>query len=588
MSTKPKARKFRIRRSDAPVSGGTSAPSAQPTAAARPVAAAPTPEPAVTRNATAAPSAGRPAAASSQPAAQSHSAPVPARTTAVAAGTPGTALSGEVQSRAEVASQTDIDQIRREGLTGRQLRMARRVAQRHGLAVTSDFDAVRQLRAKGVDPFERSSILELVTPRNNQKDAANDDRNAIGRIQLPQTVPAGGREVGMPRQGSPAEDRMREIKKIQVDLARRRKRKVALLFTRLSFFVFLPTIICGYYFFKVATPMYATTSEFVIQQAEPAAAGAGLGGLFQGTSMATQQDSITVQSYLTSRAAMVRLDEEYGFKTHFSDPSIDPIQRLPEDASNEEAFKVYARHVRLSYDPTEGILKLEVVATDPETSQRFSEALVGYAEEQVDQVTQRLRIDQMAGAEQSYQEAEIRREEALAALLAIQNVVEVLSPEGEVSALLAQVSQLETQRQQKMLELAALQSVQRPIVARVEAVQREIADLEQLIAQIRTQMTTTSGDGQSLAAKTTELRLAEENYQFQTMMVQQALTMRESARLEAERQVRYLSVGVAPIAPDEATYPRAFENTAVCLLIFSGIYLMLSLTASILREQISS
>jgi capsular polysaccharide transport system permease protein len=47
-------------------------------------------------------------------------------------------------------------------------------------------------------------------------------------------------------------------------------------------------------------------------------------------------------------------------------------------------------------------------------------------------------------------------------------------------------------------------------------------------------------------------------------------------------------MGVSPIAPDAATYPRALENTALALLIFSGIYLMLSLTAAILREQVST
>jgi len=552
MNTKPKARKFRIRRSDT-LPMGQAAQGAQ---------------------------AARPATEPARPAATPRATPEPQRE---AKDQPNQvpALSGDVDTKQQVAAETDIDTIRKEGLTGRQLRMARRVAQRNGLAVTSDFDAVLQLRQRGIEPFEKSSILELVSNK-----PAEGEGQPAGRIQLPQTVAASSRAVGYPVEPSPAYTRAQEIGKIQKDLAARRKRKTALLFTRLAFFVLLPTIVCGYYFYKVATPMYATKTEFVIQQAESTGMG-GLGGLFQGTSMATQQDSITVQSYLTSRAAMVRLDQEYGFKGHYSGPNMDPIQRLPENATNEEAFKLYARNVRLSYDPTEGIVKMEVVAADPATSQKFSEALVAYAEEQVDQLTQRLRADQMAGAEQSYRDAELRREEALAKLLEIQGQVEVISPEGEISAVLSQVSALEGQRQQKTLELAALMSVQRPITARVEAVQREIADIESLIATLREQMTS-NGGSQSLASKTTELRLAEENYQFQTLMVQQALTMRETARLEAERQVRYLSVGVAPIAPDEPTYPRAFENTAVCLLIFAGIYLMISLTASILREQVSS
>jgi capsular polysaccharide transport system permease protein len=44
---------------------------------------------------------------------------------------------------------------------------------------------------------------------------------------------------------------------------------------------------------------------------------------------------------------------------------------------------------------------------------------------------------------------------------------------------------------------------------------------------------------------------------------------------------------VEPTAPDTPSYPRAFENTLVVMLIFGGIYLMISMTIAILREQIS-
>ena len=554
MTTKPRARKFRIRRSE-PLQG-------QGERALPPAGPKPEVQPIPEAQATVAP----------QPTPQPANAPA--------------AISGQVDSANQVQTETDIDAIRKEGLTGRQLRLARRVAQKYGLPVTSDFDAVRQLRLKGIDPFEKSSILELVAPGGNN--AQGGQGNQAGRIQLPQTVATQGRAVGQYMPANPAENRAKEIAKIQKEMLKRRRRKLALLGTRLGMFVLLPTFLVGFYFFGIATKMYATSTEFVIQQADSGGAGAGLGGLFQGTSMATQQDSIAVQSYLSSRSAMVRLDEEHGFKAHFSGDNIDPIQRLKSDATNEAAFKLYNKQIRLSYDPTEGILKMEVVAADPATSQKFAEALVGYAEEQVDELTQRLRLDQMIGAEQGYQDAETRRTNALQELLRIQNEVAVLSPEGEVSAVLAQIGSLETQKQQKQLELLSFQSVSRPNQARVNAIQQEIENLNNLIGQLRGRMTETSGAGTTLAAKATELRIAEENYQFQTLMVQQALSLRETARVEAERQVRYLSVGVEPIAPDEYTYPRAFENTLVSFLIFAGLYLMISLTASVLREQVSS
>jgi capsular polysaccharide transport system permease protein len=484
----------------------------------------------------------------------------------------------------EAASdQNVLDAIRQEGLTGRQLRMARRIAQKHGLAVTSDYDAVRRLRERGIDPFDRAGVLELVI---------SGAKSESGPTLLPQTVPSKSSPLSKADNQAmlSSEERAREIMKIQKDIARRRRQKLVLLFMRLAVFVLLPTLLTGYYYYRIATPMYATKAEFVIQQASSggSSSGGGLGGLFQGTSMATQQDSITVQSYLASRSAMIRLDNDHGFKAHFSDPKIDPIQRLDLDATNEQAFKTYTKRVRVSYDPTEGIVRMEVIATDPATSQAFSEALVGYAEEQVDQLTARLRADQNASAEQSYQEAEARRQESLAELLRIQNELEVLNPQGEISAVMGQIGNLEADKQQKELELATLKSVAEPNQARVNGVEQDIARLESFIADLRGQLTEKNNDGSTLAAKTTELRLAEENYQFQIGMVQNALAMRESARQEADRQVRYLSMGVEPVAPDEATYPRAFENTLVSLLIFAGIYLMISLTVSILREQVSS
>jgi len=487
--------------------------------------------------------------------------------------------------------------IRSEGLTGRQLRMARRIAQKQGLQVNSDFDAVQQLRARGIDPFQRSTMFEIVHPGG---DAAPDQDAqlgtppvqgkppaTIGPIQLPQTMPQGPRNLPSTDRMNPAEQRVSEIFKIQRDLAKRRRRKMVLLMARLAVFVMLPTLVAGWYFYVMATPMYATKSEFVIQQAEPAGGG-GLGGMFQGTSMATQQDSITVQSYLTSRAAMVRLDRDHAFKAHFSDPGIDPIQRLDPGATNEAAYAVYQDRVRISYDPTEGILKMEVIAADPASSQQFSEALIRYAEEQVDQLTRRLREDQMAGARTSYEAAEARRSDALARWLQIQEDVQQIDPVGETAARTQQISALETERQQLQLVLQTRLSVSRPNQAQVDALRSQIANIEGLIIGMRAEMTEATTGGNSLASKNTELRLAEENYTFQTVLVQQALTQMEAAQIEANRQVRYLSLGVEPVAPDEATYPRAFESTVLAFLIFAGIYLMISLTASILREQVTS
>ena len=113
-------------------------------------------------------------------------------------------------------------------------------------------------------------------------------------------------------------------------------------------------------------------------------------------------------------------------------------------------------------------------------------------------------------------------------------------------------------------------------------------ELQVQIAELRGKLTDQGQDGVSLAQVQSDLLVAQADAQTRQLLLAQSLQAMETARVEANRQTRYLSVAVAPVAPDEAAYPRAFENTLVVMLIFAGIYLMVSMTVAILREQVSA
>ena len=576
MTTKPKAKKFRIRRST-------------PAETGEPQSATPTP----------------------------NAAPQPPRSTASSA-----IDQANVASPKQVASESAIDAIRAEGLTGRQLRMARRVAQRHGLSPTSDFDAVRLLRAQGIDPFQQGNALELVVgdPKKPAQPTApagqpqEPKRTSVagaaaaavaanlqhqqqqkqpgaqqppqGTMQLPQRIETEKQMLPSTDTMSPSERRAIEIMKVQKDIAKRRRRRLMLLLTRLAFFVMLPTIIAGYYFYAVATPMYATKSEFLILKND--SAGGGMGGLLTGTQFATNQDAIAVQSYLTSKDAMLRLDSDLGFRSHFADPSIDPIQRLEEDSSNEEAYKVYKKRVQIGYDPTEGVVKMEVAAADPEVAAEFSRVLIGYAEERVDNLSLRKRSNAVVDAEEGLVEAEAARREAQEKLVRLQNEGTIIDPEAKIGALRGQINNIEVQLQEKQLQLQALLDNQRPNQSRVEGARGDIRRLEALLQQLNNEMTSATVGEDSLAEIAVRIQLAQADLATRDMMLQAALERLETARADATSQARYLTTSVVPVASEDPAYPRKFENTILSFLIFSGLYLLFSLTASILREQVSS
>ena len=122
----------------------------------------------------------------------------------------------------------------------------------------------------------------------------------------------------------------------------------------------------------------------------------------------------------------------------------------------------------------------------------------------------------------------------------------------------------------------------------MQVVQPNISQLDAELNALRAGLTEGGANQASLARISAELGVAQIELQTRTALLQQAAQQFETARIEADRQVRYLSNSVPPRAPDEPTYPRAFENTLLAFLVFAGIYLMISLTSSILREQVSA
>ncbi|WP_449042542.1 capsule biosynthesis protein [Paracoccus sp. (in: a-proteobacteria)] len=613
MITPPKVRRFHLSASESPVAAARSAAwggaAAAETAAE---AAAPQPAVRVELRRGAAASAGpfdaaddgfgdrrfpgaEPAAAADPDAlpdpANADRGPAQAEAEGVPLDAPGTA---DPQAQALAA-------IRAENLTSRQLRMAMRIAAMHQIEAASEYEAVLRLRQRGIDPFHRSALGRILSE-------AGDRAGAAPSPQAPVPVPVPGpglpartrrREIeplpapgdghpGLPsREALTEERRAAEIYRIQRDIARRRRKRLGFLLLRLAFFVGLPTLIAGWYYHTQATPLYATHSQFLIQQADGGFSGEG-GGLLSASPMATNPDSVSVQSYLTSRAAMLRLDNDLGFTRAFQDPAVDALLRLPPDATNEQAYGLYERSVKIGYDPTEGVINMEVIAPDPALSEQFSLALISYAEGQVDQMSARLRDDQMKGAMENYADAERKVLESQARIQELQEQLGVLDPAAESGAVMGRISALESQLADKRLELGQLQSNLRPNQSRVQGVQGDISRLEQMIAETRAQLTTDSTTRGSLAAITGQLRIAESDLATRQQLLASAAQQMEAARVEANKQVRYLSLSMPPVPPDEATYPKAFQNTLVAFLIFGGIYLMLSLTVSILREQVSS
>lgn len=448
-----------------------------------------------------------------------------------------------------------IADIEAADLTDKQLRAARHLAAKRGLVASSDLDAVKQLKA-------------LVA----RGKARPDKPSSRKRTKAP--LPEPERQFDL-------------LREIESELIGRRRARLRSLLLRVALFVLAPALMATGYFTFYATPMYATYTEMVIQKPDAGNGGPGL-GLLAAFPKATTQESASVQGFLSSRTAMLDLIRTQDFKTSLADPGIDIIQRLPAGASNEDAYERYGKRVRIGFDPNDNVVKMEVIAPRPEQALRYARALIGLAEEQVDRMSQRLRSDRMRGARESYEAAEARLQKAQAKVLRLQQERGVLSADMEASTRMAQIAALQSALLQKRMEFAELGDNTRPNATRSDVLEKSIERLEAMIEELRGGLTGGGGTSASLARVGAELLAAQSELDLRREMLSQSVQILEAARIEANRQSIYLATSVAPILPDEAAYPKALLNSVLTLLVLTGAYLLVSLTFSVLREQVST
>ena len=367
-------------------------------------------------------------------------------------------------------------------------------------------------------------------------------------------------------------------------MTRRRRRLIQKLILRLSIFILLPTLAAGYYYSFIATPMYATDTAFQITTGD--STNPSSPSMFGGGQFATTPDAIAVQTYLQSKEAMIHLQDNEGFKATFSDPTIDWWQRLPTEASFEETYKTYLKHIKIAFDPTEGMINMEISSPSPELSVLFSKALLTYAEQKIDGLSQRKQENQLSDARKSLATAEDARVDAQRHLIALQQST-LLDPEAYATSLRAQISGLEEKALQKTIELQAFLDNANPNSSRVAGLRAEIQRLQNAKRETEAKMIAQMPNGMTLPELLARLQMAASDVATRDLMLQSALEQLRATQIQATSQSRYLTVAVEPIAPQDPAYPRHIHDTLLVFLILSGVYLIISITASILREQIS-
>lgn len=356
------------------------------------------------------------------------------------------------------------------------------------------------------------------------------------------------------------------------------------LLRRVLLWVGIPTLAALLYYGLIASDMYESESKYTIQGNEMRASSALdslIGALPVGG--VSEHDARAVQEYILSRDVLRRLDREEGFIAHHQDKGIDWVVRIPDDATFEEAYDYYAGLVDVRHDSQSGVSTLTVLATSADDAQRFAHAILRYAEEMVNELSERAQLDRMTFALQEVAGGEQRLAKARQAILELQREGEEINPQESATAVFNIRTQLEGELAKTRAELRQLESFMKPEAHQVQTLRQKIASLEEQVQNENLKLVDSQSQSLSVSIARFEPLVLEK--EFAEKAYESALTSLELARVEAAQQHRYLATIVTPSIPDEPTHPKRILGILTVFAVALAAFGILSLLIAAAREH---
>jgi capsular polysaccharide transport system permease protein len=354
----------------------------------------------------------------------------------------------------------------------------------------------------------------------------------------------------------------RNARQIAVSLPRRR-----------GFFlsVIVPLVIASVYFLGIAADQYVSEARFVIRSQDGAGqASSPLGELLGGAGMRSGGDpGLALRDYLQSVDALNELRRHVDVISVWRRPEADFLARLWwENPPAERLLWYMHRMVRVAYEPSVGIIVLEVRAFRPEDARAIAERLLLQAEELVNRLSERGRADRLRVAHEEVALAERRVLGAREALIAFRERQAALDPAREAAASLEAVIRLEATVAATRAELQERLGFMRPDNPQIAVLRNRIESLEREIVDARRRITVGEAAVPPQIAAFERLTLERE---FAERQLASAIGSLEVARIEANRQQMYLARIVEPNLAEFALHPR----TALILLSMAAVLLAL-------------
>ncbi|MBE1291156.1 MAG: lipopolysaccharide biosynthesis protein [Rhodobacteraceae bacterium] len=350
----------------------------------------------------------------------------------------------------------------------------------------------------------------------------------------------------------------------------------------------IPVGLGGAYFGVLASDRYAAGASFVIRGLE----GGGTPDFvtsFTGLSPSgsTTSDSYVVRNFLESADLLRQLDAELDLRGHYSQEHIDPIARFRPDSTFEELVEYWQWRINTTYDSTTGIVTFEVQAFDAEMAERLAQLALAAADRLVNELSEKARRDSVQFAAKEVERAEERVRNIRLQLVNFRAERGAVDPMVNAQLDAELMASLETKLvdiQARINALAGSVDADSPMLTQLNRQARALEDqIQQRRALIGQQGGQDSPENTAEALAAYEGLLIEQNFAQQSYA--SAMVSLETARMDADRQQRYLGVFARPFVPNEPAYPVRVRDFFLVMIAAFALWAISTLIAYTIRDH---
>ena len=359
-------------------------------------------------------------------------------------------------------------------------------------------------------------------------------------------------------------------------------------FNSLFIFVLLPTLVAFVYIAFIQTRQYLAESRFVVRSAvDPKSSVGGdtlsiiskLGG--SSGSKSTAQDGFIVTDYIRGRTIVADIGGKGFMNGLFARPEIDYASRMAENASLEDMWKYWTRHVNATIDTISGVITLRVNAFSPQDALTVNENVLKLSETLINTISERSRNDAVRRAQTEVDLAGRRLVEAKTRLLEFRNRNVLIDPVVKAASIGDLIGKLKVKRIEIAINLSSLSGSLSNDSPSQRLLSTQLSVIDKQIEELQGQLTG-NADNPRVSAEISEFEQLKLTEAFEQTLYKISQSSYEKARQEAAKQQLFLVTIVKPLLPERPLVPQVGIDT----FLFFSITLILYGIGSLLLASV--